>query len=736
MFKALRSKNACKTCALGMGGQLGGMVNEEGRFPEVCKKSIQAMAADMQGAIHPHFFSDFNLDRLRGFTSRELEAAGRLTQPLCAGPLDQNYHATSWDEALDRIVRKMRAIQPGDAFFYFSGRSSNEAAFLLQLMARAWGTNNVSNCSYYCHQASGVALAGAIGSGTATVTLEDLAHCDLIFLIGGNPASNHPRLMRSLVAHRRRGGKIIVINPLRELGLVRFNVPSDPRSLLFGSKIADEYVQPHIGGDIALLTGVAKALFEHHPAAVDRLFAERCTHDFDAFEQSVGSTSWDEIERESGVPRKQIEAVARMYAQSNATIFMWTMGITHHVHGVSNVHMIANLALLRGMLGAPGRGLLPLRGHSNVQGIGSIGAVPRLKPAIAQRMEEFFNIKMPGDTGLDTLASLKKAEQGGFKLAFCLGGNLFGSTPDAAFASRALSKIDTVIYLNTTLNTTHASGRGRETIILPVLARDEEAQATTQESMFSFVRLSDGGPSRHEGPRSESDIVATIAEKLGIGSKNIDWNKLRSHANVRAAIAQIIPGYAPISTIDNTRKEFHIEGRILHEPKFATESGKAKFHVVPIPPTNLNGTQFRLMTIRSEGQFNTVVYEEEDVYRHQERRDVILMHADDIACLGFVENQRVTVRSSAGVLHNVLVRGFDIRPGNAAMYYPEANVLVPAIVDERSKTPAYKNITVTVEAERPAGGAPPPSTGPNGSRQEEPASKRAAHSPARDLKAC
>jgi molybdopterin-dependent oxidoreductase alpha subunit len=755
MMRALRSKNACKTCALGMGGQLGGMVNEEGRFPEVCKKSIQAMAADMQGAVHEHFFDDFNLERLRGFSSCELEAAGRLTQPVYAGPLDQNYRKFAWHEAIDKIVKKMRAIEPGDAFFYFSGRSSNEAAFLLQLMARAWGTNNVSNCSYYCHQASGVALADAVGSGTATVTLDDLDSCDLIFLVGGNPASNHPRLMRSLVKHRRRprNGKIIVINPLRELGLVRFNVPSDPMSLLFGSKIADEYVQPHIGGDIALLTGVAKSLFER--GAVDRTFAERCTEGCAAFEQSVAHTNWDDIVRESGVDRAVIEKIAEMYANSSGTIFMWTMGITHHAHGVGNVHMIANLAMLRGMLGRPGAGLLPLRGHSNVQGIGSIGAVPTLKPAIARKMEEMFQFKLPSDVGLDTLASLKKAEQGGFKLAFCLGGNLFGSTPDAAFARRAMSKIDTMIYLNTTLNTTHVSGRGRETIILPVLARDEEAQPTTQESMFNYVRMSEGGPSRHEGPRSESDVVAAIAEQLP-GASALDWKSLRSHANIRAAIATIIPGYAPIQNIDATRKEFHVEGRTIHKPTFPTESGKAKFHIVPIPdgggasPTYSEGSSaeeeggqcpaymLRLMTVRSEGQFNTVVYEEEDIYRHQTRRDVILLHADDIARLGLKEDDRVTVRSSAGMLRNVLVREFDVRPGNAAMYFPEANVLVPTLVDERSRTPAYKNVSVAVVAERSAPGlsqSPPP--GPNGSSSpDEPASKRAERPPKRDLKAC
>lgn len=236
MYRALRSRNVCKTCALGMGGQRGGMVNEKGKFPEVCKKSVQAMAADMQGRVHPDFFKQFDLEKLKGFTPRELESSGRLVEPLYAGPGDAHYKAVSWDEALDRVASQLKKTEPEKAFFYFSGRSSNEAGFLLQLLARIYGTNHVANCSYYCHQASGVALSSVTGSGTATIVLDDLDHCDLIFLIGANPASNHPRLMRTIVELRRRGGKVIVVNPLREAGLERFKVPSDVRSMLFGSK--------------------------------------------------------------------------------------------------------------------------------------------------------------------------------------------------------------------------------------------------------------------------------------------------------------------------------------------------------------------------------------------------------------------------------------------------------------------------------------------------------------------
>ncbi|HZY84286.1 MAG TPA: molybdopterin-dependent oxidoreductase, partial [Gemmataceae bacterium] len=293
LWKAMRSRNACKTCALGMGGQRGGMRNEAGHWPEVCKKSLQAMVADMQAGLSPAFFRRYSLAELRTLTPRELEWCGRLTQPLHAGPDDTHYRVLGWDEALDRAARQLRDNAPDRNFFYASGRSSNEAGFLLQLFARLYGTNYVNNCSFYCHQASGVGLGAALGTGTATVTLADVEGTDLFVLLGANPASNHPRLMRTLMTIRRRGGHVVVINPVREIGLVNFSVPSDWRSLLFGSKIASLYVQPHIGGDIALLTGVAKAVLER--GAIDAAFVRDATEGFEAFAAHVGATPWQAI---------------------------------------------------------------------------------------------------------------------------------------------------------------------------------------------------------------------------------------------------------------------------------------------------------------------------------------------------------------------------------------------------------------------------------------------------------
>ena len=682
MWKAMRSPNACKTCALGMGGERGGMVNEVGKFPQFCKKSVQAMAADMQGAVTREFFERYTIAQLSAMSPRELEACGRLVFPISAGPLDTHYKPLSWDDAIDRTVKSIKETEPDRSFYYLSGRSSNEAGFLLQLAARVRGTNNVSNCSYFCHQASSVGLTSVTGSGTATVVLEDLTECDLVFLIGCNPASNHPRLLKNLIDIRRRGGKVIVVNPMREPGLCKFKVPSDLRSLIFGSKISDIYVQPHIGGDGALFLGVIKWLGEHD--GFDTPFIENHAVGFESVAKRAETTSWDWIVEQSGVPRDTIEQVATTYASSTGTIFCWAMGITHGEGGVDVVRTIANTAIARGMIGKKGAGLLPLRGHSNVQGMGTVGVVPALKGAIASAIEEELGVVLPTSVGMDTMACMHAAEAGEIDYAMCLGGNLLAANPDTRFAINAMSKIKFVSYMSTTLNKGHFLGRGAETIVLPVLARDEESQITTQESMFNFVRRSSGGVQRHTGPRSEVSIIAELGH-AGIGV--IPWEQFQNYSSIRALIAKCVSGF-------DANEEHQIEGRTFHTPNFPTDSGRAVAHDVEIRPHHvIEKHQLRLMTIRSEGQFNTVVYEEEDVYRDQTRRDIVMMNPEDMEAMQLKQNQSILVRGDAGELQSV-VRAFDIARGNCAMYYPEANVLLSTKVDQESRTPLFNGAVV------------------------------------------
>ena len=697
MWKAMRSRNTCKTCAVGMGGQLGGMVNEGGHFPEVCKKSFQAMASDMQGAIKTEFIQKATLNQLRAMTPRQLELSGRLTQPLLLLKGQVSYRPITWNEAFERITRSLTAAGPLRSFFYASGRASNEAGFLLQLLSRFFGTNYVNNCSYYCHQASGVGLGMSLGTGAGTVRLEDLDHTDLYILIGANPASNHPRLMRSLMQIRRRGGRIIVINPLKELGLINFRVPSDVRSLFFGSEIASQYVQPHIGGDLALITGIAKDVLEQN--GHDAGFIKQYTEGFDEFLHSVNAATWDDICEQSGVTREVIGQIATQYMQARNAVIAWCMGITHHLHGTRNVQAIANLALLRGMVGRRHAGVMPIRGHSNVQGLGSVGVTPALKQSMLERFEKRLGIQAPQSPGYDTMACMEAAHRGEMDFALCLGGNLYGSNPDAAYAVDAMQKLKTIVYMSTTLNTGHAWGTADETIVLPVLPRDEESQTTTQESMFSFVRLSEGGKTRFEGPRSEVSILASIGQQIFEADTQLNWNQLQSHAAIRDLMADLIPGYEQVRDIDKTGKEFHVPGRALEDYKFPTPSGKAKFHPVELPEQSMPQNQLRMMTLRSEGQFNSVVYDEEDLYRGQERRDVILMSPVDMARMQLSADDRVRIRSASGEMRYILVRPFDIRSGNAAMYYPEANALVPHAVDPLSKTPAFKSVAISVERE-------------------------------------
>ena len=693
LWKRSRSRNACKTCAVGMGGQRGGMVNEEGHFPEICKKSVQAQAADMAGAISEEFFRTTPIADMERLTSAQFEKLGRLTFPILASEGDTHFRRITWDEAYGRAAQAFRDAKPEETFFYSSGRASNEAAYLMMLVARAYGTANINNCSYYCHQASGVALSQVYGSGTASITLDDLREADVAVVAGANPASNHPRLITQLVDLRKRGGKVIVVNPLRELGLVRFRIPSKVGSMVFGSTVSDVYLQPHIGGDIALYKMLLKELVQR--GAIDDIFIREHSAGFEEVRRDLEAASWESLSAAAGLLRADIAEAVDILAKGKRGIFLWAMGLTHHTFGTDNILALSNLALARGWLGKPGAGLLPIRGHSNVQGVGSMGVAPELRTAFRERFEALYGIPSKGK-GFDTYESMAAAHEGRIKAALLLGGNLFSSNPDREWAAQSLRSIPLTFAMTTKLNEGHAHGRGRTAIVVPVLARDEEAQATTQESMFNFVRLSDGGlPSMPGEFRSEVEVLASLAERI-LPPGRFDWRRLRSHAALREEIARVVPGFEAIGAIDRSKEEFQIAGRTFHEPRFKTSDSKAHFTVTPVPDAAPAAGGFRLMTIRSEGQFNTVVYDEDDVYRGSKTRDVVLISQADADSHGFLEGDKVIVRSEAGTM-TARISIAEIRPRNLAMYYPEANALVPRRLDPRSKTPAFKSVEVRVE---------------------------------------
>lgn len=694
-WESINSKNTCKTCAYGMGGQKGGMVNEAGDKIEICKKSMQAQLTDIQPSIQPEYFVKHSIKDILKLRPREIERLGRLNDPVYKSKGDTHYKVISWTEALGKIIAKFNQTEANRSFFYSSGRSSNEAAYLLHLFARLYGTNNVNNCSYYCHQATGVGLKSTIGTGTATIQLLDVKKADVIFVIGCNPSSNHPRFLTELMHLRRRGGEVIVINPAKEPGLVKFSIPSDVRSFLTkGSEMASEYLQPSIGGDIALLKGVAKYIIEQD--LVDHDFVSNHTANYEAYKLDILQTNWEDIVAGCNISKERIIEIGKIYAKGKNVIFSWAMGITHHRHGVANVEAIANLAMLRGMMGRPYAGMMPLRGHSNVQGVGSVGVTPKLKEAIFNNIESKLGLKLPTTDGWDTMKCMDEAFAGRVDLAFVLGGNLFASNPNLTYAEKALNNIPFKAYINTTLNEGHFRGVDEEVLILPALARDEEQQPTSQESMFNFVRLSDGGPLRAKNARSEVDMIVDIANGV-IDKQVFDFQPYKDFDNIRKAIAVTVPGFEDIENLNATKEEFHIKGRVIHKPEFKMPDGRALFIVNPIPNHTRSKGKYTLMSVRSEGQFNSIIYEEEDAWRGQKERWILMMNREDMKEANIYEDQLVTVKSKVGEMNNVKIRPFDISRGSIMGYYPETNILVSSEVDSRSRTPAFKNTEIWFE---------------------------------------
>src|SRR5439155_155620 len=406
------------------------------------------------------------------------------------------------------------------------------------------------------------------------------------------------------------------------------------------------HLQPHVGADVPLFKALLKGVVE--AGGVDGDFVAAHTSGWEAVEADLAATPWDALLDASGVARSEIARAVAMLVRARRGVLLWAMGLTHHVHGVDNVLALANLALARGWLGRPGSGLLPIRGHSNVQGVGSVGVTPQLKAAFAARMEEVYGIPTARTAGLDTYASMAAAAEGRMRAAVLLGGNLFASNPDRMWAAAALRRLALTVSITTKLNEGHVHGRGQTAVILPVLARDEESQCTTQESMFNFVRLSEGGEPAVDGDlRSEVEVIAALAELI-LPPGRFDWFAFRSHERLRQEMAKMVPGYGAIGDIDRTRREFHVAGRVLHAPPFPTGDGRAHFHVTPLPAFAPPPGEFRLMTLRSEGQFNTVVYEEEDLYRGNRHRDVVMMAAEDAARLGLGEGDPVVAAGPHG----------------------------------------------------------------------------------------
>lgn len=712
LWKTLLHHSACLSCSWGTGGQKGGFTNEEGEKLQRCMKSVEAISAEIKPGIKQDFFRQRSILELQQLSSMQADRLGRLSYPVILRSGSSHYERISWEEIYEIAEAGFRKA-PERVASYSSGRSSNEAAFLLQLMMRALGSNNLADCSDLCHAPSTFALQQMFGTKTSIVSLESLQKADCVVLAGANSAYNHPRLMNELIKLRdERGGRVVVINPMMETGLVKFGSPAFPiKSLIPGSEISSLYLQPIPGSDVAVFLGIQKALIEQDFA--DRTFLEAHTEDAEAVLEKARSTSWETIVSICGVTQAELEAAATVIGTSKNVVFAWAMGLTQQENGVDNIFGIANTALISGNIGREGAGVMPVRGHSNVQGFGSMGVTTQeLKEGLQASLEELLGKSLSRVKGYDTRSLIEAADQDKVETLICLGGNLYGANPNSVEAKRAIGKIDTVIYLATKPNIGHFNGLGRQnTIIIPVLNRFENPYRTTVESGNNFVRLNDTG----ETHLKDADVIPEVyfltelAHRVH-GTYPVEWRKLRDTKYVRQLIAEVVPGFAKMATIDDTEEEFTIEGRIITEPKFPTPSGKAKMFVTPLPNLKLpDRSAFNIadsvpsivvtvMTGRSYSQHNTVVYKEGDHYRGMPHRNCILMHHTDAEKAGLKQHQRVTVQGNAGKLEQVELIYGAVRPGAAVMFYPEVNVIFSAKIEMRSGTPAYKRVPAIVYA--------------------------------------
>ncbi|WP_312842065.1 FdhF/YdeP family oxidoreductase [Stutzerimonas nitrititolerans] len=677
--------------------------------------------------VDAQFFARYSVSQLREQRDYWLEYQGRLTQPMRYDADTDHYLPIGWDAAFALIGEQLNRLEtPHQAEFYTSGRASNEAAFLYQLFGRAFGTNNFPDCSNMCHEASGVALGGSIGVGKGTVTFDDFAHADAIFLLGQNPGTNHPRMLEPLREAVQRGAQVVCFNPLKERGLERFQHPQKPFEML-GNQDAPTntaYFRPNLGGDLAALRGMAKFLLQWErdaqqqgtDAVFDHAFIGEHTRGLDDYLNVIDATPWSLIEGQSGLSRADIEQAARMYRHAERAIVCWAMGITQHRHSVATIQEIANLLLLRGNLGKPGAGACPVRGHSNVQGDRTMGINERPPAALLDAIEQRFSFSVPRAHGHNTVEAINAMLAGQAKVFIGLGGNFAQATPDSPRTHEALRNCELTVQISTKLNRSHLT-IGKQALILPCLGRtdiDLQAsgpQAVTVEDSFSMVHAS-WGQLQPLSPqmRSEPAIVAGIAAAT-LGKHPMDWHWLvEDYARIRELIETTIPGFADFNAKLKQPGGFYL-GNAAARRTWNTASGRAQFKHHPLPLDLVPAEASRdgqtpdliLQTLRSHDQYNTTLYGLNDRYRGVTgMREVVFVNPSDLQRLGFENGEVVDLISlwDDGVERKV--RGFtllayDTPLGQAAAYYPETNPLVPlGSFGEGSHTPTSKFVAIKV----------------------------------------
>lgn len=677
---------------------------------EFCENGAKAMAEETTTVrATAELFAELSIDDLRLLSDFELGQLGRLVEPLVL--VGRHYRPIPWDTAFALLADELRAAGPAGSVFYTSGRTSNEAAFLYQLVGRLFGTNNFPDCSNMCHDSSGVALSEVIGVNKGTVSLTDFDHADLIFIVGQNPGTNHPRMLSSLRDAAKRGATIVAVNPLREVGLTRFAHPQKPLDVFGGVALAKHFLQIQIGGDHAFFLGVSKAVLELERPVLDLLFIEQYTDNFPAYRAHIEAIPWQLLVERSGLSESAIRGVAELYVGARSTIACWAMGLTQHKHAVQTIQEIVNLMLLRGNVGREGAGLCPVRGHSNVQGDRTMGIHHLPRPAFLDTLGEVFGFEPPRTPGHDTVATVHALERGDVDVFVSLGGNFLSATPDTARVARGLANCRLTASISTKLNRTHLH-TGARALILPCLGRSEidhqstGPQLVTVEDSMSMVHRSQGVlPPASEQLRSEVAIVAALGEALH--GSGVPWRELAGdYDQIRDLIALVVPGFTDFNTRVRTPDGFQLPN-VARDRTFASIGGRAKFTLHHPPDLSLPPRRLRMMTIRSHDQYNTTIYGLDDRYRgiRGERR-VVFVNRDDIAELGLVDKQVVDLVSewSDGErrVAGFIVVPFDLPRRCAATYFPEANPLIPLdSVADRSNTPTSKSVVIRIEPALP-----------------------------------
>ena len=692
---------------------------------EFCENGAKAVSWEATSKrTTPEFFAAHTVSELWERSALHLEGEGRLTHPMKYDPTTDTYQPIEWETAFQEIGEHLRSYEDPDSVeFYTSGRASNEAAFLWQLFAREYGTNNFPDCSNMCHEPTSVGLPESIGVGKGTIELEDFDHCDLVLCIGHNPGTNHPRMLGTLREVSKRGATIVAINPLRERGLERFTSPQSPIEMLSMSstELASTYYKVRVGGDAAMLKGVMKILLTMHeealskgkPGVIDEAFISEHTEGFDALKADLESTDWAHILKVSGMAREEIQHIARLYASAERTIICYGMGITQHQYGTQNVQQIANLLLMRGNIGKPGAGICPLRGHSNVQGDRTVGITEIPPQSLLDSIEKVFGFRPPQEHGHGAVEAIKAMRDGKAKALLCLGGNLAEAISDPQVTFPAMRNLDLVVHMATKLNRSHLL-LGKHNYLLPVLGRTETdvqatgAQSVTVEDSMSMVHASRGSlnpASPHL--KSEPALVASLA-KATLPDSVVDWSAMvADYSRIRDAIEAVFPAFENF----NERIK-HPGGFRLHnatsERVWLTPSGRAQFKVmqgINEDPRSLKCHDLVLTTLRSHDQYNTTLYGLNDRYRGVTgRRDVLFINAEEAEKRELRVGDRVDLMAldpegnpTSRQMKNLTIVIIDMAPGSVGAYYPEANVMVPLDShDTKSGIPAYKSIPIAM----------------------------------------